>query len=400
MPICTPMPGADASGFDRVPLIVSFAETAAFTETYGFAGSQGRVFLEGQWLRPHGGGGDTVLIFMHPASTLNLMPLPQALARAGWPVICAGSRYAKNDTALIMEKVVADLAAYVRYAREDLGYARVVLAGWSGGGSLATFYQSQAERPDITATPAGDPYDLTALDLPTADALMVIAAHTGRARILAEWIDPSVQDEADPDRRDPGLDLYGGAVAPPYAAEFLATFRAAQKARIDRITDAALSRLEDLRRRGGGEVERPFLVHRTLADPRFLDPTVEPNGRMPGRCYLGDPETVNSGPVGLARFTTLRAWLSQWSPDHSRADAVECVRRVTAPLLVVENGADDAVPVAHPRDVFEAATMADKTYRRIEGATHYYRDQPEQERAAVDLIGAWLRERRFAPAGG
>lgn len=377
----------------RKPVIVSFEERAAFTETYGFTGSQAKVFLEGQQIVPVGRDSATVLMFMHPASTLNLMPLPLALAEAGHHVLCCGSRYAKNDTALIMEKVAADLAAYVQYARETLGYRNVVLAGWSGGGSLATFYQSQAEAPTVTETPAGDAYDLTRIGMQPADALMYIAAHTGRARILSEWIDPSVLDEGDPDRRDRGLDLYGGDVHPPYDADFLARFRAAQRARIRRITERTLETLDTLRRRGGAETERPFVVHRTLADPRFLDPTVEPNDRAPGWCYLGVPETVNSGPVGLARFTTLRAWLSQWSPEHSRADAEACVKTVRAPLLVIENSADDAVPTSHPACVFAASTTADKTFLRIDGATHYYREQPDHQRKVVAEITAWLAER-------
>lgn len=386
------------AGITRTPLIVSFAETAAFAETYGFAGSQGRVFLEGQLLRP-GTPSDTVLIFMHPASTLNLMPLPVALAEAGHHVICAASRYAKNDTALIMEKVVADLGAYVRHAREVLGYGKVAIVGWSGGGSLALFYQSQAEKPTITQTPAGDACDLTAAGLIPADAVTFIAAHTGRARILSEWIDPSVRDEADPDARDPALDLYApGGPQPPYPADFLAAFRAAQQARIARITAWVQETLERLRARGGAEVERPFIVHRTLADPRFLDPSLEPNGRIPGRCYMGVPETVNSGPVGLARFTTLRAWLSQWSA-LSRADALDCVGAIRAPLLVVENAADDAVPPSHPRAVFAAATSPDRQFLTIPGASHYYQGQPEQLARAVAELGGWLAARGLGPGG-
>ncbi|MFV0382526.1 alpha/beta hydrolase [Paracoccus sp. (in: a-proteobacteria)] len=379
----------------REPIIIGFEEKAAFTETYGFVGSQGHVFLEGQRLLPDGQDSDTVLIFMHPASTLNLMPLPAALARAGHHVICAGSRYAKNDTALIMEKVAVDLGAYVRHAREELGYRNVVLAGWSGGGSLATFYQSQAEKPTVTETAAGETYDLQRAGLMSADALMFIAAHTGRARILAEWIDPSVTDELNPDACDPALNLYGAGIAPPYSTEFVAGFRDAQIRRVRRITDRALETLDMLRKRGGAELERPFLVHRTMADPRFLDPSQEPNDRQPGWCYLGNPETVNNGPAGLARFTTLRAWLSQWSPDHSRADAEACIRDVTVPLLVVENSADDAVPTAHPRCVYAAATMADRSYARIDGATHYYKEQPEHLIRAVGLLTDWLAERGF-----
>ena len=145
----------------------------------------------------------------------------------------------------------------------------------------------------------------------------------------------------------------------------------------------------------GTNVSRLFSQRRRLADPRFLDPTLEPNDRRPGWCYLGNPETANNGPAGLARFTTLRAWLSQWSPDHSRADAEACIKTVTVPLLVVENSADDAVPTAHPRCVFDAATTKDKTYHRINGATHYYKDQPTHQSYAVNLMTQWLQNRRF-----
>lgn len=380
----------------RLPVIVEFQETSAFTEVYGFTGSQGSVFLEGQRIIPEGRPSDTVLLFMHPASTLNLMPLPAALAGAGFHVMCCGSRYAKNDSVLVMEKVAADLGAYVRYARETLGYRHVVLAGWSGGGSLAAFFQSQAEKPTITQTPAGDPYDLTRLGLQPADAVMFIAAHTGRARILGEWIDPSVEDESRQGERNGAFDLYGpSSPKPPYAQDFVDEFRARQLRRVRRITDNVLQKLDELASAGGAETEFPFVVHRTMADPRFLDPALEPNGRKPGWCYLGNPETVNSGPVGLARFSTLRAWLSQWSVDHSRADAERCIADVSVPLLVVENGADDAVPVGHTHCVFEAATSADKTFVKIEGATHYYRGQPEELSTAVRTIGGWLMDRNF-----
>lgn len=382
---------AAAHAVERHPVIVAHEESAAFTETYGFAGSQGIVFLEGQRIVPKNVPSDTVLLFMHPASTLNLMPLPLALAEAGFHVLACGSRYAKNDTALIMEKVVADLGAYVRHARETLGYAKVVLCGWSGGGSLAMYYQSEAERPSVTTTPDGAAYDLTRAALACADAVIFIAAHTGRARILAEWIDPSVRDELNPDDRDRAFDLYAASgPKPPYPADFVAEFRRRQRARIERITARVVETLDRLTRDGGAEVERPFLVHRTMADPRFLDPTLEPNDRRPGWCYLGDPETVNSGPVGLARFTTLRAWLSQWSTHHSRADAQRCVASVSCPLLVVENSADDAVPVSHPTAVYRAAAEGRRTYARIEGATHYYQRQPAQQAEVVALIGTWL----------
>jgi len=138
--------------FDRIPIILQFPEAAKFTETYGFAGTQGFVALEGQRFVPRGSkNADTVYIFMHPSSTLQLLPMPAALANAGLHVICAGSRYPKNDSALIMEKVCFDLSRYIQWAKETCGYKKVVLVGWSGGGALSLFYQSQAENPTITA---------------------------------------------------------------------------------------------------------------------------------------------------------------------------------------------------------------------------------------------------------
>lgn len=373
---------------------LTYDENAPFVETYGFSGNQGAVNLEGIRIRPKGAESDTLLVFMHPASTLQLLPVPRDCAASGAHVLCAGSRYARNDTAGILEKVLLDLGAYIRHAKTVWGYTKIVLVGWSGGGSLALFYQSQAEHPTITHTPAGDPVDLVSARLPPADAVIFQAAHISRARLLLDIIDPSVLVEDDPDQRDVSLDIYSpDGPKPPYDPAFIARYRTAQMDRMDRITTWVKATLEELSHRGGAEVERGFITHRTLADPRFLDGTLDPNDRRIGWCYLGNPETVNTGPVGLARFSTLRAWLSQWSVQDSRADGVACAARMSAPLLVIENSADDAVPQTHCLEVFQAAASSDKTMTVIEGATHYYAGQPEKLRQATTTILDWLAAR-------
>ncbi len=374
---------------------VSYAETSAFREVYGFAGGHGRVHLEGIRYRPEDRSSSTLLVYMHPASTLQLLPIPNAMAAAGMHVLCAGSRYARNDTPLIMEKALLDLGAYVRHAKEVWGYQKVVLAGWSGGGSLSLFYQSQAENPMIAETPAGDPIDVAGAGLIPADAIVFHAAHSSRAVILSEWIDPSVRDEDNPDDRDPELDLYDprNANRPPYSPDFLEHFRAAQRARIRRRTAWVRETLDRLKKQGGHEKERGFVTHRTMADPRFLDPAIEPNDRRTGHTYLGHPETVNSGPVGLARFSTLRAWLSQWSLDDSNADGERSAAGISVPLLAIENTADDAIPAAHVQRIYQAAASPDKTFESIEKATHYYVDQPELLDRAVRTAMVWMAGR-------
>jgi hypothetical protein len=150
--------------------------------------------------------------------------------------------------------------------------------------------------------------------------------------------------------------------------------------------------LETLKRRGGDELERGFVTYRTMADLRFMDPAVDPNDRKPRTCYLGKPETANTGPVGIGRFSTLRSWLSQWSVDDSNADGPRCAASVSVPLLAIENSADDAVPQPHVRMIHDAAASRDKTFRVVKGATHYYQGQPELLQEAVRLCVGWLRQ--------
>ena len=378
-------------------ITLRYAESAAFTETYGFSGSQGFVNLEAVLMRPRDRPSETLLVYMHPSVTQHGLPVPQSLPALGFHVLCANNRYVKNDSALIMEKVLLDLGAWIRHAKDVLGYRKIVLCGWSGGGPLMLFYQSQAEHPTIVDTPAGDPVDVKGAGLIPADAVIFQAASISRAHILVEAIDPSVRNELDPDDREVTLDIYDpkNPNQPPYSAAFIADYRAAQYRRVRRIASWVKSTLAELKRRGTGEVERGFVIHRTLADPRFVDPTVDPNDRKPQWCYVGNPETANNGPVGLGRFSTLRSWLSQWSIDDTRANGLICAPQISVPFLAIENGADDGAPQPSVGTIFAVAGSADKTMRVVKGANHYYAGQPELLAEANGIIQSWLSSRNL-----
>jgi len=83
--------------------------------------------------------------------------MPAALADAGLHVLCAGSRYAKERQRADHGEGRLRLGQYVRHARDVLGYRKVVLVGWSGGGSLSLFYRrrpsSRASRRHRPAIP-------------------------------------------------------------------------------------------------------------------------------------------------------------------------------------------------------------------------------------------------------
>lgn len=381
----------------REPYGVVHTDPDPMKDTYG--GSTGVVFVE--CMRIHAADrpkADSVVVFSHPIGGGAFLPMVNALARAGTHVIYCNPRYRGNDTALIMEKCLLDLGACIRDAKERFGYERVVLGGWSGGGSLSLFYQDQAEHPTITDTPAGDPLNLVDAGLIPADGIMLLAAHISRAATSTEWLDPSITDEAQPFVRDRELNLYDPANPnqPTYSGEFVERFRAAQLDRNRRITAWVRKTLAELRADPNGVQERPFIVYGTMADVRWLDPTQDPSDRPAGTCYLGDPKTVNDGPVGLARFTTLRSWLSQWSFDETRADGLGNASRVSCPVLVVNNTADLACTPSHAQRLFAAVGHEDKELHQIEGADHYYTVSREKVHEAVAVVQDWLARKGFA----
>jgi hypothetical protein len=127
---------------------------------------------------------------------------------------------------------------------------------------------------------------------------------------------------------------------------------------------------------------------------RWLDPAVDPNGRKPGWCYLGDPRIANSAPAGLARFSSLRSWLSQWSYGESNAKGTNNAPHVRkTPVLQIVNQADDAVPATHNPTIRARLGTPDKEYVEIEGATHYYVGQPAQLAQCIAALTDWSRRK-------
>jgi len=380
----------------REPYLVIHEEKSGFKDVYGGAGN--KVVVECMRLVPDGVISKSVIVFSHPIGGGSFLPLVSALAHAGHHVIYCNPRYRGNDTALIMEKCLADLAACLRHARDKFGYENVTLGGWSGGGSLSLFYQDQAETPTITHTPAGDPYDLTASDLPPVQGIMLLAAHISRAVTLTEWIDPSIMDEGHPFDRATDLNIYAPANPnqPPYTDGYVERFRAAQIARNRRITARVKQTLADLRAAGEPNAERAFTVHGTMADVRWTDPAQDPSDRQPYQCYLGEPAIANDGPVGLARFTTLRSWLSQWSFDDTNATGLGNAARISCPVLVINNTADLACTPSHAQRLFGAVGHDDKEYHDIKGADHYYIERPDLLPDAVGKCSDWLARKGLA----
>lgn len=381
--------------YQRIPLIFTFQDNSSYKDTY--AGEIGTVALTAHLLKPKDSSSKTVVVFMHPTGGGSYLPMLNSLAKQNIDTVWCDSRYRGTDSALIMEKVLIDLGNCIRSLKADHGYEKIVLGGWSGGGSLSLFYQSEAENPSITETPAGDPVNLIDEKFIPADAIMLIAAHESRHRTFTEWIDGSVVDELEPELRNTELDIYSqeNSNQPPYSSDFIETYRKAQIERNRRITAWVQENLSNFKKRNEENRELGFVVHRTMADPKWLDPTIDPNGRKSNWCFLGDPKVVNNSPIGLARYCSLRSWMSQWSYDHAKGDGINCAQSISVPTLVIGNTADDGITPSHTNNLFKAIGNEKKKLVWIQDANHYYFGQPEKAKESAETCHEWLKENKL-----
>ena len=326
-------------------------------------------------------------IVIHPASNFHGHYLLEPLAARGISCMGLNTRYVNNDSTLLMERVIQDLGAGIQQLRA-IGYRKVILIGNSGGAALVSFYQAQAEKLTLTRFAHGAPLQLSNADLPPVEGIALAAAHAGRSRLMRDWIDPAVIDENDPLPSDPELDLYDPVRPLPFDAAFLGRFGAAQQARLERIEGWVSERLERIRNAGGTQVDQPFVLHRTHAEPRCVDLTIDPNERKPGSVW-GDPATVNRAANSMGRFNTLTSFMSQWS-SRSQADGPDNLARTSVPVLHLTYCADQSVFPSTVRLWMDAAAGRIRNVD-IHGGDHYLIGRPDLVDQVADEIAAFAR---------
>jgi pimeloyl-ACP methyl ester carboxylesterase len=346
------------------------------------------------WTPPHGKW-KTAVILTHPRGDFSVHYACPLLAAAGYAVFGFSTRYLNNDTDCLHENCIID----VKVAHDEMirrGAEAVILLGNSGGGSLMAMAHAE---------------------LGIGDGWVGMAAHPGEGVFMLQVIDPSVTDENDPFSRDPELDMYnpdnGWRPWPEpssYDPAWVARYRAAQRdrvARIDEVAKASLADAEDAGRelttfhkdtnvarwrdlRARRVFAKYLTIYRTLADPAYLDLSIDPDERPMGSLFaFPDPFEANYGRGGLARTMTARGWLSTWSGLSSHAKLAETMPKVTIPTMLVHPTADTEIRVRQAQEIVENSGAADKTYLEMKGAPHYLEGHRVEALAAVaDWISA------------
>lgn len=360
----------------------------------------------------------TVVCLMHPREFTGTPYLVPDVLDAGCAAWVQAPRSIGSDLRLEHEAALLDVAAGMTHLR-SLGFTRIVLLGNSGGAGLYAFYTQQALRaPDrrLAQTPGGRPVKLGAADMPPPSDLIFVSPHPGQGALLMNGIDPSVTDESDPFSTDSSLDPFdpaNGFVPAPassrYAPQFVARYRAAQRARVERLDAraremlAVRARARKLVKEGDASLAvRRQAAHtqisqvwRTDADLRCWDLSLDPSDREVGTLWGRDPLASNLGSVGFARLVTPESWLSTWSGISSNASFEKCGAELAVPTFVIEYTGDQAAFPSDMAAIYEGIATPAKRRERVRGNHHGQALAEGEESGQVvagRLVQQWLRE--------
>jgi pimeloyl-ACP methyl ester carboxylesterase len=351
------------------------------------AGSGGHP-CQGVYYRGVGRKPKVAVIATHYQIDFSEHYLAEYIATRGIGFLGWNTRFRGYESSFLLDHALVDIGVGMRWLREVQRVETVVLLGNSGGGSLMAAYQAQAVDPHVTPLDGMRPA-AGLMDLPPADGYVASAAHPGRPEVLTAWMDAAVVDENDALATDAALDLFDHHNGPPYSPEFIASYRAAQVARNEAITDWV--ELELKRVRAVGFSDRPFTVLRTWADPRMVDPTLEPTKRPANTCYAGVPANANRSAHGIAAACTLRSWLGMWSLRHAQTRAEPHLARIDCPALVINAEQDTGVYPSDAQRIYDALAGTDKEKCSID-SDHYF-TTPGARSEQADTIAKWIAKR-------
>jgi len=348
--------------------------------------SHGANPCQGLYWTPTGPGPSVAVIATHYNVDFAEHYLGPHFAGAGFGFLGWNTRFRGAEDLFILEHALIDIGVGVRWLREEAGVETVVILGNSGGGSLMGAYQAEASAPTLAAGMPGPAQEALA-QLPKADLYISLNAHKGRPEVLTDWMDASVVDERDPTLTDPSLNPFNPDNGPPYPAAFITRYRAAQRARNQRITDWAKAELARVNAAGVPDILFP--LYRTWGDLRCMDPAIDPSERPTPGCYRGHPAQANRT-FGIGRSNSLKTWLSMWSLETSKCQGEPQLAKIAVPSLVVQSTADMGVFPSDARAIFAALASRDKHIELVPGA-HYFEDSEANRLAVVELMVNWLR---------
>ena len=302
------------------------------------------------------GGAPVIFVFAHPSTSYLDTFLTEALVAAGAGVLGIDGRYVERGAGDLRFALAAEDVHDVVHRVVPRG-RHIVLVGHSGGAPLMA---------------------LTQIRYRLGHRVALLAAHPSRAHIFEAWVDGSVREDGS---RDPALDLYAEGREMPLAPEFVARYRAAQRARVQRLARQAA---DHLRR---DQPAATLAIPGGFADARFIDRHLDPNART--GVPFDDPQAMNQRAGFMADGTTVRSFFDQWYRPTTSADLLQLAPGIDRPLLNLVFGADGLVFPSQSATVARALPPHAVT-ETVAGAAHNPRRQAEVLELLAERLMRWV----------
>jgi len=335
------------------------------------------------------------------------------MASRGFVILGMNPRCQNNEAMCApWENNALDVKQGIEYVRRIPGIKKVILMGGSGGGPTMSFYQAVAENGVAFCQ---QPQKLTKCpdelaNLPRADGIVFRDAHLGNAVNALRSLNPVVRNDRDiMDRNavptiDTALDPfdpkngYNPDGASIYSEEFKEKYFRAQSARMNRLIDIALERMQKI---DAGTYRYPdddaFIIPRSdnarlmRLDPSIDHATIKPrklirdDGEIEDCCIVESVRPVSASPEenasfwGGTRMLTLRSFLSTRAIRSTHAmtgidwcssnNSTVCnVQHISVPVLITAMGGHYFL--RNSEIFYELAASDDKDFVVVEGAVH------------------------------
>jgi pimeloyl-ACP methyl ester carboxylesterase len=390
-------------GLTLVAVVIAAAAHAQTSPTYvqfSPAPVKGALYKPDSGPAPHVG-----IVLVHRTANFLSAPATRELSKRGFMVLAVNPRSDNNEAIVDFEANALDIKSAVEFLRKQPGITKVLLWGHSGGGPATSFYQAVAEQGTSYCSDPGklSPCDESLAGLAKADGLILVDAHPGISVNGLRSLNPAVIDESDAKRLDRSLDPFNPANGfvdgrARYSDEFKARYFKAQADRMNRLIDAALSKLKAMRTGTAPYPDDDVMIVTRFEGARLmeLDPTIHHATVKPQRLLKNDGTIVtqivesvrrpatgyerrNATFSGGARVMTVRSFLSanairakdsmdgiDWCSSNNSTRCA--VAKIAAPTLIAAMGAHYFIRDSEIH--YDASASRDKEFIVIEGATH------------------------------
>src|SRR6185437_8916821 len=254
------------------------AGTDAYTVGTVLIGNNGAIGALYQPVSPTSESSTAFVLIHEDQNFIGTTPCVQ-LAQRGFTVMCVKSEF--SEQALVdWDDLALDVGSSVSYLRGLASVKHVVLAGYSGGGAIMSYYQNVAQN-GLSACQAParlDPCGNNLASLPPADGVVLLDAIPGIAFADLTALDPSVVSEDNLNAVNQSLNMfnprngYSQSGSSDYSTAFIDRYTQAEGTRENRIIGTAQSSLNQIKQ-GKGEYsnDAPLPVGRDDAPIWYAD---------------------------------------------------------------------------------------------------------------------------------